>query len=198
MSRGVVIERAEDGTPLRVVETHRDITERKRTEEALRASEEKYREMMERLPGLVFELDTTGEFVFINKAGREALGYMAEDVLEGMNIVQTIAPEDKERVRANLRHRLSGEAQAGLVYNVLRKDNTTFAVVTATSPIFSDGEVIGIRGVAIEIEDPEHEQVALRTPREDFGEGQEELISKLLKENEQLRREIEVLKGVGD
>lgn len=173
MCHGRVTERDKEGKPLRVVGTHRDITERKRTEEALRASEEKYRKLTENLPGLVFELDHAARLTYANEAGLEALGYTPEDLTAGIDIFQTVVPEDRERLHASFQRRMAGESQEGLEYNVLRKNGTTFSVITATNPIILGGRVVGIRGVALDISDLKREQEALRAENEGLKRREE-------------------------
>ena len=74
-SRAMVVERAADGSALRIVGTHLDISERKRTEERLalaaamlRDSEEELRLVTDNMPALVSRLDADHRFRFANRA----------------------------------------------------------------------------------------------------------------------------------
>ena len=64
--------------------TMRDITERKKTEEALRQSEEKYRNILENIEEGYYEVDLRGNFTFVNPAACRIHGYSKEE-LTGMN-----------------------------------------------------------------------------------------------------------------
>jgi len=75
----------------------RDITERKKAEEALQESEDKYRELVSRLPEMVFEIDTQGKVVFVNKRAYELTGYSEDELAKGFNSLFLVAPEDRER-----------------------------------------------------------------------------------------------------
>jgi PAS domain-containing protein len=79
----------------------RDITKRKRAEEALRESEKKYRELADFLPEMVYESDEKGKILFANRCGFETFGYGQEDFDEGLNIFQMIIPENREKVKEN-------------------------------------------------------------------------------------------------
>ena len=57
-----------------------DITERKRMEEALRQSEEKYRNILENIQEGYFEVDLTGNFTFFNDSMCRLTGYSKEEL----------------------------------------------------------------------------------------------------------------------
>ncbi len=58
-----------------------DITERKKSEELLRESEKKYRELVENIDDIIYVLDSEGKFKFINKTLEKALGYSIDEIL---------------------------------------------------------------------------------------------------------------------
>jgi PAS domain S-box-containing protein len=133
--------------------TDRDITDRKLAEKVLRESERKYREFAEFLPQIVYELDERGDVTFINRAGWQAGGYSRDEVDAGLHIMQLCAPHDRERVARDFARLMSGENILGNEYVALRKNGETFPIVTYMSPITRDGEIKGIRGVAVDISD---------------------------------------------
>jgi len=88
LGRGVIVERNEEGVPLRFIGTHTDITGLKKVSEALRESEEKYKKisllyrlMADNMPDLIWAKDLEGKFLFTNKSTCENL-LMAKDVEE--------------------------------------------------------------------------------------------------------------------
>lgn len=82
----------EDGKLLRIAGTRQDITERIRTEEALRESEERYRQLIDLTPEAVF-VQCDGANVFANRAAAEILGADTPESLIGLSTTDYIHPD---------------------------------------------------------------------------------------------------------
>lgn len=126
---------------------------RREVEEALRESEKRFKDLVELLPLIVFEVDTGGNLTFINRGGLEATGCDLEDIAETPNVLEYFIPRHGEQAGSDLLGALDGERISGNEYFVRRKDGTTLPVVMYTSPIVRDGKTVGIRGVAVDIAD---------------------------------------------
>ncbi len=81
LGRGVIVERDENGVPLRFVGTHTDITERKKISEALRLSEEKFRLAFKSSPDALNINTMDGVYVDINEGFTNVTGYTRKDVI---------------------------------------------------------------------------------------------------------------------
>jgi PAS domain S-box-containing protein len=84
----------------------RDIGERKRADAALRASEERFRELYDDTPTMYFTLAMDGTVRSVNRFGAEQLGYQVEELI-GSSVLGVFHKDDKETVAANLSECLS-------------------------------------------------------------------------------------------
>jgi PAS domain S-box-containing protein len=123
------------------------------SEEALRKSEAKYKELVELLPEVVYEIDPQGNFTFVNCSGLAAFGYQSDDLAKGIKGLDVVVPEDRERLARNLGQVMQGSKLSGTEYTALRKDGSTFPVLTYSHPIVRENNVVGIRGVCIDVTD---------------------------------------------
>jgi len=124
--------------------------------EALRKTEEseqKYRELADSLPEFVFEVDLSGRLTFLNRLGFQVSGYLPEDLLEGLYAVNLVAPEDQQRLIANLKRIADGERVSGQEYLATRRDGTHFPMVFYSIRVIKDDVPVGLRGFAIDITD---------------------------------------------
>jgi len=126
----------------------RDITERKKAEEALLESNRRFLETASLLPQSVWELDARGNFVFWNEAGRKMHGYSAD---ENVNVLELFAPEKRQYIIGVSAALAQGQSFSGFESVGLRKDGTTFPVLIHNIPVFRDGKYTGVRGITIDI-----------------------------------------------
>lgn len=86
--------RDESGEVIGVFGSYEDITERKATEEKVRESEARYRTLVEQASDGIFVADVEGNYLDVNTAGCELLGYTHEEMLS-MNIRDVIPAEEQ-------------------------------------------------------------------------------------------------------
>ena len=73
--------RDEAGQPTAVLGASRDITERKRAQEALRRSERRYRELFDSISDIIYTQDLEGRFLSVNQATADLFGYPAAEIV---------------------------------------------------------------------------------------------------------------------
>jgi len=151
LERGKVVERDKDGMAVRMAGTYLDITQRRKAENALRESQERFKNIAELLPEAIYESDLDGNLTFVNQSALELFGYTFEEFESGVNIIDIIAPEDCQRVRDKLSSMSKNEATGLMEYSACKKDGTVLPVLTHSNMIVREGVAVGIRGVIIDI-----------------------------------------------
>jgi len=137
----------------------RDSTERREAEEqrrvmleALRESEERYREIIENILESYYEVDLSGNLTFYNFAAMMHLRYDKEE-MKGMNFRTFIAPEDIEELSAVYNRVLTtGESVNSVEFALLHRDGERMSVEASVSlKRTADGRPVGFRGVVRDI-----------------------------------------------
>ena len=173
-----------------ILATFRDVSERVQAQKALRESEEKYRTLAELLPGIVFEIDVNRDFSFINQCGLEALGYRSEELIGNGNSLNVVVPRDRDRLARDVERVFEGESLAGNEYRSLRKDGSSFPVALYASPLIHDDQIVGFRGVGVDITELKRTQEALEAAKKTLESRVAERTAELAQSNEQLRLEV--------
>jgi PAS domain S-box-containing protein len=101
-----------------------DITQRKNSEGALRASEEKYRSLIDNIPDVVWTANFSRDVIYIGGNAQKVLGYSSEELLAGGRKLWTerIHPEDAERVMRAYHALFASNEKFDVEYRVRRKD----------------------------------------------------------------------------
>ncbi len=127
----------------------RDVSRRKEDEDALRASEEKYRNLVENICDVVFEIDARGEVTYISPVVRNVVGYEAEDLI-GKPFLGFVHPEDSNLLMKRFSELAKG-VEYPLEYRIVGKSGEVRYVRTFTKPIIKNNIFVGARGTLIEI-----------------------------------------------
>ncbi len=135
----------EKNEPTHAIGVNLDITARKRSEEALRESEQFYRTLIETLPVGVVLADPQGRVTYISPWAREAFRVPADKGL-GTSPLDWIAPEHHPVVRERMRRVLVERIpQPAIEYRMLRTDGVSVWAELSSAPFFDDNG--GVKGV---------------------------------------------------
>jgi PAS domain S-box-containing protein len=146
----------------------RDITERKRTEEELKKSHEKFRELFDNAPVGYHELDATGTITNVNLTELQMLGFTLEEMV-GRPVWEFVGGGElsRKRVLDKLAGVVPPNNNAERMYR--RKDGTTIPVLIDESLLRNQrGEVSGIRTVIQDITEKKRAEGALRQLEEKY------------------------------
>jgi PAS domain S-box-containing protein len=140
-----------------------DITDRVQAAQALRESEERFRTLVETIPGIVFTADAAGNNTFSNPESEKYTGVPAEE-LRGDGWLEVVHPDDRERARAAW----NAGAQTGCAYDVeyrfLRADGVYRWQLGRVVPLrTAQGHVNGWMGICTDIDDQKRVASQLET-----------------------------------
>jgi PAS domain S-box-containing protein len=127
-----------DGKPM-ILATIRDITERKRTDRALKESEERYRQLVELCPDSIL-VHREGKIAFVNSSALDLFGAPEAGALLGRNVQDFVHPDFRELVRERTRIiQMEGGSVPRQEQKCLRLDGTAFDAEVSSAPILYEG-----------------------------------------------------------
>jgi len=145
-------------------------TERKKAEEALRHSEQKYRTILENVVEGYYEIDLAGNFTLVNDVICHNLGY-SRDELIGMNNRDYMDEQTAKKVLERFGEVYTmGQPARGFEFEVIRKDGTKLVTSSSVSLITDSqqGQPTGFRGIVRNVTAEKQAEEALRQSEEKY------------------------------
>lgn len=142
-----------------------DVSERVRAERALKASETKYRHLVEQARCIILRVAADGRIAYINEYGEQFFGYRAEELI-GRSVVRTILPE-RDALGRNLIDMLTDVLDKPDRFKRNRNENMTkdgrrVWVSWSNNPIYDrDGQLIEILSVGSDVTEQKKAEEAL-------------------------------------
>lgn len=158
--RGYVIYN-ENYQPTRMIGAMSDFTERKKAEDALRESEERYRDLIENANDIIYTTDLAGNFTSLNKAGQKLLGYTLEETLK-KSIFSIVPPEHENTVRKMIRLQFRESSRTEFEIELLNSDDERLTLEVSNRIIFQDTQPVAIQGIARNISERKWAEAQLR------------------------------------
>jgi len=156
----VTVHRVGRGTQRRLCGVVIDVTDWKRTEQALRDAEERYRDLAENLNECVFSLDEDGRIVYMSPAIEQISDYTVAEVLN-RHFSDFVHPDDLDLLSDSFAKALGGHAEP-FEYRVLKKSGETRWVRSWSRLVRSGERIAGVRGALVDITDRREAEAALR------------------------------------
>ena len=146
--------------------------ERKQAEEALKKSEEKFRQLFDEAPVGYFECDSQGRITNVNRTELEMLGYTSEEMI-GQPPWKFVVEEEEARntILAGLAGTLPPARSLERTYR--RKDGATFPVLVENRVLRdSEGRIIGMRSTIQDITERKKAEQEIAALQEQFRQSQ--------------------------
>jgi PAS domain S-box-containing protein len=126
------------------IQISRDITEQKKTEEALRQSEKRFRDIVDNAPLGYYRIGKDGLWQYANRELERMHGYSGEEII-GKNFELSEPKENRAQARESLQRALSGERFKGEFKRYLRNGSYGYHEYNV-QPVYQNGEIVAIEG----------------------------------------------------
>lgn len=147
--RMVIFPAERDGRDSRILLIH-DETRRHQAEEALRMSEERYRELFENANDIIFLLDLKGKVLAVNRAAEYLTGYTRSEIL-GQDFSMLIDGDSREQIQDSIRAHLGGSPTQHFELPVVSKLKSRRSLEISTRITYRGGHPIAIQGIGRDI-----------------------------------------------
>ncbi|MBU4303998.1 MAG: PAS domain S-box protein, partial [Candidatus Omnitrophica bacterium] len=163
--KNVDVLKDEKGDVIGGIESFNDITDIKLAEEALRESEEKYRDLWENVNDLIQSVTPEGSFVYVNKAWKETLGYSEEEV-STLSLFNIIHPDSQAHCVELFKRLMSGEKIEQFEVMFLTRNGETIMLEGSANCRFVDGKPVVTRTILRDITERKKAEEALINAKE--------------------------------
>jgi PAS domain S-box-containing protein len=127
------------GQVKRIIGTSQEITERKKIETALQESETRFRTLIEAVPMSIMML-RNGKYTYGNPASARLLGFANTEEIIGIDAMETIDPDFRERVRQRIKCVDSGEMNPPMELKIRRPNGDSLWTISTSVPVHIGGE----------------------------------------------------------
>jgi PAS domain S-box-containing protein len=161
-----------DGRPT-LLTTIRDITEQRRAEEALRASERRYRLLADNLSDVIWAIDFSGHFTYVSPSVARLLGYTVAEIM-AKSLDDVLTPEARVTAHARLEEAVAAAQRGQRIVGSLveleqtRKDGSTVPTDITYSGMYDEsGQLVAIQGISRDVTERKLAQANLAAARDE-------------------------------
>jgi diguanylate cyclase (GGDEF)-like protein/PAS domain S-box-containing protein len=157
------------GNPIGFKGISRNVTERRKMEEIIRQSEEKYRNILETMQESYFEVDLAGNLTYVNYVMHTNLGFTKEELIGKHYRVFTDETNVKKLYQIYNTIYKTGRPVRTADFEFTRKDGTKLLAETSASLIRdTNGKIIGFRGVSRDVTERRQLEEEIRQSEEKY------------------------------
>ncbi|MFA6450556.1 MAG: PAS domain S-box protein [bacterium] len=174
--RGIIFPLTDGGeSPTRFVLMHEDITERKKTEEDLRASEERYRRLSENLPDILMRWIPDYGLDYVNPAIEKIVGIKQEDIIGNWGLFMSIVHPEDVPIIGKAFQEMGKEKKdtLNIEYRVIATTGEIVWLDVLWKPIWNDnGELLAIESIARDITERKNSEIEKRNLQQQLVHSQ--------------------------
>ncbi len=146
----------------------RDITEKKRIENKLKKSEEKYRKLIDNMNDGIFISDEKGIIQFANMALARIHGYDSPDKLLNKGFMEFVEPSARKEILENFKNEMQGELTDEIEVPIVSPDGSVVYVLVKSTVVRDGQRIIGTSGIVRDITGHKKAEEALKDSEEQY------------------------------
>ncbi|TAJ82016.1 MAG: EAL domain-containing protein [Gallionellaceae bacterium] len=151
LTRGMVVHRNAEGRVTRMIGTHTDLAERKEAEEALRHSEQRFRDVSEAAGEYIWEIDANMVYTYVSNRSADVKGYAPQELL-GHTPMEFMPEEDIAAVGEIVNAAIADKVPFRLQHRDITESGAVLWEEVRGIPFYDEsGKVIGLRGTGLNI-----------------------------------------------
>lgn len=124
--------------------------ERLQSIKATKASDDQFRHFLSGLPEFVFELKMNGDFAYVNDEAKKRFPILKTKAGKPINVFRFLSKTQQQKLHENIANLMAGNPLRGNEYEIEYEGNQ-FQLKMFSNPIFENGKVVAIRGIAFDV-----------------------------------------------
>lgn len=176
----------------------RDITDRERVEQALRRSEQRYRQLVQKANDIIYQTDPKGYFTLVNPVALRITGFSEQEIV-GKHFSELIHADYRKQTEQFYKKQSNNKIpETYYEFPLVTRSGETVWVGQNTQIMEEDDETAGFQSIARDITDRKKAEDGLKRARDELEVRVEERTRELVEANDRLTREISERKKVED
>jgi PAS domain S-box-containing protein len=174
-----------------------DITEHKRAEDELRESEDRYRSLVDNVPGVIFTMDLAGKITFVSRRIKETLGYETAEVIN-KSVLDLIPEEERQRAMQSIQRGMTGVGIKHFETPMIKKSGERVWLECSFARVRKDGAVIGAQGTVVDITERKRAEEEIKSQLEELQRWEAVMLDREDRVREIKREVNELCRRVGE